>query len=153
VGLAGDARHLTAPDREGGGAARSMVAALADADLRPDAIDWISSHGTGTVYNDRMEAVAIRAVFGDAADALPVHSVKGAIGHALGAAGAIEAALGVLVIEAQTVPPTAGLVDLDPECRINVPTQTRPARVRRVLSTSSAFAGNNAALVLSREDV
>jgi len=92
AGLAGDAAHITAPARDGAGAARAMREALAEAQVPPAAVDFISAHGTGTVYNDAMEVAAITAVFGDAASRIPVNSIKGSIGHTLGAAGGFEAA-------------------------------------------------------------
>jgi 3-oxoacyl-[acyl-carrier-protein] synthase II len=150
VGAAGDAVHMTAPDREGRGAARAMAAALADAALRPAAVDFVSAHGTGTPYNDGMEAAAITSVFGRRGVA--VDSIKGAIGHTLGAAGAFEAVVCVEALRAGAIPPTTGLVDVDPACA-DLDLVQGAARERRVavaLSTSSGFAGTNAALVLGR---
>jgi 3-oxoacyl-[acyl-carrier-protein] synthase II len=150
AGAAGDATHMTAPDREGGGAARAIGAALADAGLGPAAVAFVSAHGTGTPYNDAMEAVALRRVFGPGAVA--VNSIKGAIGHTLGAAGAFEAAMCVQVVCEGVVPPTAGLVTIDPACGdldLVVGTARRMA-VPVAVSTSSGFAGANAALVLGQ---
>jgi len=148
AGAAADATHMTAPDREGRGAARAMHAALADAGLAPASIDFVSAHGTGTVYNDAMEAVAIAGVFGQ--HAVPVNSIKGAIGHTLGAAGALEAVMCVDVLRTGVIPPTAGFRELDPACAALdvVHGAPRTRQVRAVLSTSSGFAGANAALVL-----
>jgi len=150
VGAAADAVHMTAPDREGGGAARAIVAALGDAGLPPDAIDFVSAHGTGTPYNDAMEAVALGRVFGDRR--LPVNSIKGSIGHTLGAAGAFEAVMCLTAMAEGIVPPTAGLVNVDPVCaRLDlVFGGPRRATLARSVSTSSGFAGTNAALVLGR---
>jgi 3-oxoacyl-[acyl-carrier-protein] synthase II len=148
VGAAADATHMTAPDREGGGAARAMSAALSDA-RRPAAdVDFVSAHGTGTIYNDAMEAVAIGGVFGPRA--VPVNSIKGAIGHTLGAAGALEVVMCVDVLQSGLIPPTAGLREIDPACaQLDVVHgASRRAAMRVVLSTSSGFAGANAALVL-----
>jgi len=149
-GAAADAVHMTAPDREGRGAARAMMAALDDADLAPRDVDFVSAHGTGTLYNDAMEAVALRRVFDR--DGPPIDSIKGAIGHTLGAAGAIEAVLCTLVLAEGLVPPTAGLTTVDEACAgldlVAGEARAHPARV--ALSTSSGFAGANAALVLGR---
>jgi 3-oxoacyl-[acyl-carrier-protein] synthase II len=148
AGAAADATHMTAPDREGGGAARAMRGALARAGIAPATIGFVSAHGTGTVYNDAMEAVAIASVFGPRA--VPVNSIKGAIGHTLGAAGALEAVMCVDVLRTGVIPPTAGLRELDPVAAgldvVQAAARTRP--VSAVLSTSSGFAGANAALVL-----
>ena len=151
TGLAGDAVHMTAPARDGAGAARAMRAALADAACAPQAIDFISAHGTGTLYNDAMEIAAITAVFGEAATRIPVNSIKGAIGHTLGAAGSFEAIMCARILHEQVIPPTANCEQLDPGCPLDIirgAPRTQP--VRTVLSTSSAFAGNNAAIVLRR---
>jgi 3-oxoacyl-[acyl-carrier-protein] synthase II len=149
VGAAADATHMTAPDRQGGGAARAMAAALADAGLAPAAVDFVSAHGTGTVYNDAMEAHAIARVFGPGGVA--VNSIKGAVGHMLGAAGALEAVLCVEVIEHGLIPPTVGLREVDPACGTLdlVRDAPRTHATRVALSTSSGFAGANAALVFT----
>jgi 3-oxoacyl-[acyl-carrier-protein] synthase II len=148
VGAAADAVHMTAPDREGAGAARAIRAALADAGRSPSEVAFVSAHGTGTPYNDAMEAAALTRVFG--AGRVPVNSIKGAIGHTLGAAGAIEAVLCVRVLESGVVPPTAGLDEIDPACATLdcVHGAARRLTARTVVSTSSGFAGANAALVL-----
>ncbi|MBI4517706.1 MAG: beta-ketoacyl-[acyl-carrier-protein] synthase family protein [Deltaproteobacteria bacterium] len=149
--LAGDAVHMTAPARDGAGAARAMRAALADAGMEAGAIDFISAHGTGTVYNDAMEVAAISAVFGDATPHIPVNSIKGAIGHTLGAAGAFEAIMCARILDDGVIPPTANCEQIDPACSLDVVRGTpRRHAVRAALSTSSAFAGNNAAIVLQR---
>ena len=149
-GLSCDAHHMTGPDRNGRGAARAMLHALADAGLDPLGIDFVSAHGTATVFNDLMEARGLEAVFGDRAAAVPVNSIKGALGHTLGAAGALEAVMAVRILEEQLIPPTAGHEQLDPEIRLDVVhCEARRAKVRAVLSTSSGFGGVNAALVLS----
>ena len=153
TGLAGDAVHMTAPARDGAGAARAMRAALADAGCAPHAIEFISAHGTGTVYNDAMEIAAITAVFGEAAPRIPVNYIKGAIGHTLGAAGSFEAIMCVKALREGLIPPTAGCEVIDPACPLDVVRQTaRRVPLHTVLSTSSAFAGNNAAIVLAKSD-
>lgn len=150
TGAAGDATHMTAPDRAGAGAARAMEAALADAGVAPEAVGFVSAHGTGTPYNDAMEAVAIGRVFGNRRVA--VDSIKGAIGHTLGAAGAFEAILCAQVVSEGVIPPTAGLSRLDPECAALdlVTGAARRQAVDVAVSTSSGFAGTNAALVVGR---
>lgn len=149
VGLAGDATHMTAPDRHGGGAARAMRQSMSAADVTAADIDFVSTHGTGTVYNDAMEMAALRTVLGERSRSVPANSIKGAIGHTLGAAGCFEAIMSVRAIAEDTIPPTAGCQRPDPNCELDVVVGTaRHTTVRTVLSTSSAFAGNNAALIL-----
>lgn len=143
TGLAADATHISAPHQEGRGAAAAMRAALEDASLDPDAVDMVSLHGTGTAFNDAMEARAMRRVFGDRAVAF--HGVKHAIGHTLGAAGAIEAAVLVGALQRGTQPPAPA--GLDAELPFVAP-PAAPPRPSVALSTSSAFGGSNAALVL-----
>ena len=152
AGLSADAVHMTAPARDGAGAARAMRDALADAGLDADAVDVISAHGTGTVFNDAMEMAAIPAVFGAATERIPVSGIKGAIGHTLAAAGAFEAVLCVRLLRGGVVPPTAGCDELDPACTLDIVRgSARRIDASIALSTSSAFAGNNAAVVLRRE--
>ena len=141
VGCAADATHMTAPDREGGGATRALLAALDDAGLTPAAVDFVSAHGTGTPYNDAMEAVALARVFG--AGRVPVNSIKGAIGHTLGAAGALEAVLCVETLARGVIPPTAALETVDPACAVLDLVHGAPRRhaVGAAVSTSSGFAG------------
>ena len=143
VGLSADAHHMTAPDPEGRGAAAAMRAALAEAHLAPAEIDGISLHATGTPFNDAMEAQALRAVFGPTIP--PLHAIKAAIGHTLGAAGAIEAALCVAALQRGRLPPAPPAVD--PALGLGPP--TGPRLPSAVLSTSSAFGGANAVLVLA----
>jgi 3-oxoacyl-[acyl-carrier-protein] synthase II len=145
-GVSADAVHMTGPDREGRGAARAMAAALADAKLSPSEIGFVSAHGTATQFNDLMEAKALAHVFGDKIP--PVNSIKSAIGHTLGAAGALEALLCVRTLETGIVTPTIGLSEQDPEIHLDVVREPRHLNPRTVLSTSSGFGGTNAALVL-----
>ncbi|HEX7579936.1 MAG TPA: beta-ketoacyl-[acyl-carrier-protein] synthase family protein, partial [Thermoanaerobaculia bacterium] len=152
-GSAADAHHMTRPSPSGEGLVRAVTAALSDASVRPEEIGFVSAHGTGTIFNDRMEAAAFRSLFGERADRLPANSVKGAVGHTLGAAGAIEALLCTLVLGRGEIPPTAGFEEPDPQCPLDVVAASPrplPVSVRYVLSTSSAFAGTNAALVFER---
>ena len=150
-GLSSDANHMTGPDREGRGAARAMAAALREADAAPGDLDFVSLHGTATRYNDLMEALALRGLLGDRAEGVPVNSIKGTLGHTLGAAGLLEAVMVVRALEEQLIPPTVGHETLDPEIRLDVVHgAARPARLETVLSTSPGFGGLNAAVVLRR---
>jgi 3-oxoacyl-[acyl-carrier-protein] synthase II len=146
-GVSADAVHMTGPDREGRGAARAMAAALAQAQLQPSEIQYVSAHGTATPFNDLMEAKALALVFG--AHIPPVNSIKSAVGHTLGAAGALEALLCVRTLETGLITPTPGLSEQDPEIALDVVRgQARSVEARAVLSTSSGFGGTNAAIVL-----
>ena len=152
-GAACDAHHVTAPDPSGDGASRTMRAALEDAKISADGIDYISAHGTATQFNDEAETRAIHQVFGARAREIPVSSIKSMVGHCLGAAGAIEAVAMVLTVEKGIVPPTVGLRDPDPECDLDyVPGKARVRPVRAALSNSFAFGGNNGAIVVGRVD-
>jgi 3-oxoacyl-[acyl-carrier-protein] synthase II len=148
-GLSSDAVHMTAPARDGAGAARAMRAALRDAGVEAHEVEFISAHGTGTVYNDAMEMAALATVFGEALPRIPVNSIKGAIGHTLGAAGSFEAIMCTRILREGVIPPTTGCEQLDPACRLDVVRgAARRQRVGMALSTSSAFAGNNAAIIM-----
>jgi 3-oxoacyl-(acyl-carrier-protein) synthase len=125
------------------------MAALQDGACGPDEIEYVSAHGTGTPYNDRMETLALKAALGAHAWHVPVSSVKGALGHAFGAAGALEAAVCLLAIRDRIVPPTAHLEEPDPECDLDfVPLRAREMTVRTALSWSAGFGGQNAALLI-----
>jgi 3-oxoacyl-[acyl-carrier-protein] synthase II len=153
AGATCDAQHMTAPDPEGTGAAAAIERALADAGIGPDAIDFVNAHGTGTPLNDAAEAAALRRVFGRRVERLPVTSTKGAVGHLLGACGALEAVVTVLCLEAGSVHPTPGGGDADPALGLRVVLEA-PLPVpgaRCALSTNFAFGGANAALVLRRD--
>ena len=144
---------MTRPDPGGGGLARAAESALRDAGRSAADVDFVSAHGTGTVFNDAMEEAALAHVLGPRAGSVPVQGLKGAIGHTLGAAGALEAVLCVLVLGAEDVPPTAGHRAAREGSPLLVVSSApyrprRPARV--VLSTSAAFSGTGAALVLER---
>ena len=148
-GTAGDAHHMTGPSPHGDGVLRAMSAALADARRSPVDIEFISAHGTGTRFNDRMETLAIKRLLGPRAPLVPIDSIKPIIGHTLGAAGALEAILCVKVLQSGIVPPTINCNEPDPECDLDyVSGGARHQAVRCALSTSSAFAGHNAALLL-----
>ncbi|MGD1094505.1 MAG: beta-ketoacyl-[acyl-carrier-protein] synthase family protein [Bryobacteraceae bacterium] len=146
-GMSSDAHHLTQPSALG--AARAIRAALRDANLAPEAIGYINAHGTGTPANDATETEAIRTVFGPHAEKLMVSSTKSMHGHALGAAGALEAAATLLALRHGMIPPTANFTERDPACDLDVvPNIARAAHVEYALSSSFAFGGLNAVLVL-----
>ena len=148
-GDASDAHHMTGPDPRGQGAARAMAAALADAGLGPGDVDCVNAHGTATAFNDLMEQHALWAVFGERAARLPLNAIKGALGHTLGAAGALEAVVCLRQLEAGVLVPTVGHEVLDPAMRLDVVAGVaRPLLHSVALSTSSGFGGVNAALVL-----
>lgn len=142
-GMSSDAGHITSPTIDG--PARAMSAALADAGLAPDQVGYINAHGTGTQANDVTETRAIRQVFGAHADQLAVSSTKSVHGHALGAAGALEAVATLMAIYEQLIPPTANFATPDPECDLDVvPNEARKAKIEFALSNSFAFGGLNA---------
>jgi nodulation protein E len=148
-GMSSDAHHLTQPLAEG--AARAMRAALRDAGAAPASIGYINAHGTGTLTNDPTETDAIRAVFGAHASKLLVSSTKSMHGHALGAAGALEAAATLLALSGKMIPPTANFLAPDPGCDLDVvPNTARATEVEWALSNSFAFGGLNAVLVFRR---
>lgn len=149
VGMSSDAHHITQPARDGFEAA--LRGALADAGLAPEDIDYINAHGTGTPTNDPLEVAAIRGVFGAHADKLAVSSTKGAHGHTIGAAGAMEAVATVLGLHEGWVPPTLHLDEPDPACDLDhVPHKMREMLVRAALSNSFAFGGHNVVLAFRR---
>ena len=150
-GVSSDAFHPVHPDDNGDGAARAMRWALADAGVRPDEIDYINAHGTSTPINDAVETLAIKQVFGYGAYNVPISSTKSMIGHAMGAAGAVEAVVAVKTIETGIIHPTINYEDPDPACDLDyVPNVARRADVRTVLSNSFGFGGQNACLVIRR---
>ncbi len=148
-GMSSDAFHITQPSPDG--AARAIRAALSDAGVQPADIGYINAHGTGTLANDATETTAIRQVFGEHVDRLPVSSTKSMHGHTLGAAGAIEAAATLLALRNGILPPTANFNQPDPACNLDViPNLARAAAVEFALSNSFAFGGLNAVLVFRR---
>jgi nodulation protein E len=148
-GMSSDAHHLTQPLAEG--AALAMQNALDDAGAVPEAIGYINAHGTGTQANDIAEVEAIRAVFGAHAGGLAVSSTKSMHGHALGAAGALEAAATLAAMRGGIIPPTANFIESDPACDLDVvPNHSRPAEFEWAMSNSFAFGGLNAVLVFRR---
>jgi 3-oxoacyl-[acyl-carrier-protein] synthase II len=144
-----DAHHITAPDPSGRGAVRCMELALEDAQLSPADVSHINAHGTSTPLNDLAEAIAVREVFGD--DAPPTTSIKGHLGHSLGAAGALEGVASVLTLQNQLIPPTAGTTVVDPQIALDVVIgEPRPATVDVVLSNSFGFGGHNGSVIFGR---
>lgn len=151
-GMSGDAFHVTMPDETGSGAIRVMQRAIKDAGIEPEKIGYINAHGTSTPYNDKFETLAIKQVFGDhAKNGLVVSSTKSMIGHALGAAGGIEAVISVLALKENKLPPTINYEFPDPDCDLDyIPNVPRDAEVEYVLSNSFGFGGTNASLVLGK---
>jgi len=148
-GMSSDACHITQPSADG--AARAMRAAVCDARLMPEAIGYINAHGTGTQANDVTETSAVRTVFGSHANRLAVSSTKSMHGHALGAAGALEAMAAIIALRDGFLPPTANYSQPDPECDLDVvPNISRTAQVEYALSNSFAFGGLNAVLAFRR---
>jgi 3-oxoacyl-[acyl-carrier-protein] synthase II len=150
-GATSDAFHITQPDENGEGAARAMRKALADAGLGADDIDYVNAHGTSTAMNDKLETVALKKVFGEYAYELPVSSTKSMMGHLLGAAGAVEAAICVLALQNGIVPPTVNYETPDPDCDLDyVPNVARSASLEAVMTNSLGFGGHNASLIFRR---
>jgi len=148
-----EAFHATAPEPDGVAVAALLGAALAASGVAPEEVDHINAHGTGTVPNDRAEARGIRRTFGDRGGRIPVTSIKSMVGHCLGAAGAVEAAALALTIERGVIPPTINNAQTDPECEVDVvANQARVQPVRCGISTSLAFGGNDAAVVMRHAD-
>lgn len=146
-----NAFHLTHPDKGGRGLARAMSAALADAELALERIDYVSAHGTGTKFNDSIETRAIKRVLGDHAYRVPVNSVKSMVGHSMGAASSLEAIAAVMTIRESVVPPTIHLEEPDPQCDLDyVPNKAVEREVRFCLSNSSGIGGPNSVVVLGR---
>jgi 3-oxoacyl-[acyl-carrier-protein] synthase II len=150
-GTTSDAGHITAPDPEGNGAAAAMAAALADAEVAPGEIDYINAHGTSTPLGDVAETTAIKRVFGEAAYQTSVSSTKSALGHSLGASGAIEAVILCKAIETETIPPTINLESPDPKCDLDYTPNTAQSKpVGIAMSNSFGFGGHNACLVVGK---
>jgi 3-oxoacyl-[acyl-carrier-protein] synthase II len=148
-GLSGDAYHITSPPEDGNGGFRAMRAALRDAGLNVDDIDYVNAHGTSTPVGDEIELRAVERLFGNACDGLTMSSTKSAIGHLLGAAGAVEAIFSIMAINHSVAPPTLNLHNPSVETKIDlVPLQAKPMKIKAALSNSFGFGGTNAALVL-----
>jgi 3-oxoacyl-[acyl-carrier-protein] synthase II len=150
-GMSGDAYHVSAPNPDGEGASQSMRHALVDARVKPEAIEYINAHGTATPYNDKIETLAIKHVFGEHASKIAVNSTKSMTGHLLGAAGGLEAGITALVLQNQIAPPTINYETPDPECELDyVPNSARKMKVEYALTNSFGFGGTNATLLLKR---
>jgi 3-oxoacyl-[acyl-carrier-protein] synthase II len=150
-GMSGDAFHITQPSEDAGGAIRVMQNALGDAKVLPEQVDYINAHGTSTPYNDKLETRAIKEVFGERSQELPISSTKSMTGHLLGGAGGLEAGIVTLALRDQILPPTINYENPDPDCDLDyVPNQARRADINYVLSNSFGFGGTNAALLFKR---
>lgn len=150
-GMSGDAFHVTMPDETGSGAIRVMTRAINDAGISPEQIGYINAHGTSTPYNDKFETLAIKKVFGEHAYKLAVSSTKSMTGHALGAAGGIEAVISVLSLKENQLMPTINYESPDADCDLDyIPNEPRNAEVEYVLSNSFGFGGTNACLIFKR---
>jgi 3-oxoacyl-[acyl-carrier-protein] synthase II len=150
-GMSADAFHITAPSEDGDGGMRVMEKALKHAGVQPSQVDYINAHGTSTPFNDKLETLAIKRLFGDHARKLAISSTKSMTGHLLGAAGGLEAGITVLAIKHQLIPPTINYEFPDPECDLDyVPNQKREATIEYALSNSFGFGGTNGALLFRR---
>ncbi|OLC98206.1 MAG: beta-ketoacyl-[acyl-carrier-protein] synthase II [Acidobacteria bacterium] len=150
-GMSGDAYHITQPEENGSGAYRVMMAAIKDAKISPDDIGYVNAHGTSTPIGDVIETRALKRVFGERAQRVPVSSTKSMTGHLLGGAGGLEAGISVLALRDQILPPTINHQTPDPECDLDyVPNHARKAPVEYALSNSFGFGGTNAALIFRR---
>lgn len=150
-GMTSDAYHATAPDETGAGARRVMQKAMQDAGISPKQVGYINAHGTSTPYNDKVESRAIKDCFGEYARKIPISSTKSMVGHALGAAGGMEAVFGVKVLQEKMLPPTINYENPDPDCDLDyIPNGARKAEVEFVLSNSFGFGGTNACLIFKR---
>jgi 3-oxoacyl-[acyl-carrier-protein] synthase II len=149
-GMSGDANHITAPASDGDGAFRCMSVAMKRAQLNPEDIDYINAHGTSTPLGDAIELVAVKRLFGDAAYKLSMSSTKSAIGHLLGAAGAVEAIFSILAMNKSLVPPTLNLDNPSEGCDLDlVPHKAKERPIRAILSNSFGFGGTNASLIFT----
>jgi 3-oxoacyl-[acyl-carrier-protein] synthase II len=152
-GMSADAFHITAPSEDGEGALRVMDMALKHAGVTPSQVDYINAHGTSTPYNDKLETLAIKRLFGDHARKLAISSTKSMTGHLLGAAGGLEAGITALAVKHQLIPPTINYEHPDPECDLDyVPNVKRPASIEYALSNSFGFGGTNGALLFKKFD-
>ncbi|MFA5115623.1 MAG: beta-ketoacyl synthase N-terminal-like domain-containing protein, partial [Candidatus Omnitrophota bacterium] len=146
-----DAYHITAPDPDGDGAARSMEMAMDDAGLNPQDISYINAHGTSTKLNDKIETLAVKKAFGSVAKKVMISSTKSMTGHLLGAAGGVEFIVCCLTIKDNIIPPTINYENPDPECDLDyVPNAARKVEVRACISNSLGFGGHNASLLLKK---
>ncbi len=150
-GMSGDAYHITSPDEDAAGATASMEAAVKDAGIQPDQVDYINAHGTSTYLNDKNETLAIKRLFKDHAYKLAVSSTKSMTGHLLGAAGAIEAIFSILAIRDQIAPPTINLDNPDEGCDLNyIPHKPEKRSINYALSNSLGFGGTNGTILFKK---
>lgn len=151
-GMTSDASHITAPDPSGEGAARSMINAMKDADLKPGDVDYINAHGTSTPLNDKVETLAIKKALGeDMARKIKISSTKSMTGHALGAAGGIEAIACIFAIRDKIIPPTINYKNPDPDCDLDyVPNEAQKHSVKVAISNSLGFGGHNACVIFRK---
>ncbi|HXG56439.1 MAG TPA: beta-ketoacyl-ACP synthase II [Vicinamibacterales bacterium] len=152
-GMTADAFHITAPSEDGEGGMRVMEMAIRRAGVKPENVDYINAHGTSTPFNDKLETLAIKRLFGEHARTLAISSTKSMTGHLLGAAGGLEAGITALAIKHQLIPPTINYETPDPECDLDyVPNQKRETKIEYALSNSFGFGGTNAALLFKKFD-
>jgi len=150
-GMTADAYHITAPSEDGDGGMRVMAMALRDAGVEPERVNYINAHGTSTPYNDKLETLAIKRLFGEHAYRIGISSTKSMTGHLLGAAGGLEAGITALAVRHQVMPPTINYETPDPECDLDyIPNQKREASIEYALSNSFGFGGTNGALLFKR---
>jgi len=150
-GMTGDAYHMTAPDPDARQAARAIVLALKDAEIKPEEVDYINAHGTSTLLNDKCETMAIKSVFGEHAYRIPVSATKSMTGHLLGAAGSVELIATVLTLEYGIAPPTINYEHPDPDCDLDyVPNKAREIKASVAISNSFAFGGHNVTIVVRK---
>ena len=150
-GLSCDAYHITIPHPDGEGVISAMIKALKSANLRPEDVQYISAHGTGTPANDKAETISIKKVFGEKPEHLAISSIKSMIGHTMGAASVIEAIACALAVQNDIIPPTINYVTPDPECDLDyVPNVMRKQEVKIALNNAHAFGGNNSCLVIKK---
>jgi 3-oxoacyl-[acyl-carrier-protein] synthase II len=152
TGITSDGTHITQPDRDGTGAAKAIIKALADAKIEAEDIDYINAHGTGTQLGDTAETNAVHLAFGEYAKSVAISSTKSQIGHLLGGSGAVEAIFSLLAIRDGIVPPTINLETPDPECNLDyTPNTARERKINAVLSNSFGFGGHNGCLIISKQ--
>jgi len=150
-GMSADAYHMTAPDPEGEGGIRCMAASLKDAEVKPEDVGYINAHGTSTLYNDKVETIAIKKVFGAYAKKVAVSSTKSVMGHLLGAAGGVELIVCALAIRHTIIPPTINYETPDPDCDLDyVPNKPRSADVKVAMSNALGFGGHNATIIVRK---
>ena len=150
-GSTSDAYHITSPAPNGEGGARAMLNALKDANIEPEKIDYINAHGTSTPINDKYETMAVKTAFGEHSKNIAMSSIKGATGHLLGAAGAVEAIACIKAMEDNFLPPTIGYKVKDEECDLDiVPNKGRKKEINYAMSNSLGFGGHNSSIIFKK---